>query len=80
MLGVLKYQCAFIKNFAKITKPLTSLLKKETHFFWDDSCSQAIKDLIHWVISCPILVYPDPCKLFELKVDTSNYAMGAILF
>jgi reverse transcriptase-like protein len=46
-LGVLRYQCTFTKDFAKITKLLTSLLKKGVCFFWDNSCSQAIKELVH---------------------------------
>jgi reverse transcriptase-like protein len=79
-LGVLEYQHAFIKDFAKIAKPLINLLKKGVHFFWDDSCSQAIKELVHQVTSWPVLIHPDPCKPFELEIDTSNYATGAILF
>jgi reverse transcriptase-like protein len=31
-LSVLGYQCTFIKDFTKIAKPLTSLLKKGVHF------------------------------------------------
>jgi reverse transcriptase-like protein len=79
-LGVLRYQHAFIKDFTKIAKPLTSLLKKGAHFFWDDSCSQAIKELVHCITSWPVLIHPDPCKPFELEVNASNYATGAILF
>ncbi len=45
-LGVLGYQRAFIKDFTKIAKPLTSLLKKGTCFLWNDACTQAIKELI----------------------------------
>jgi reverse transcriptase-like protein len=41
-LGILGYQHAFIKDFTKIARPLTSLLKKGVHFFWDASCSHTI--------------------------------------
>jgi hypothetical protein len=39
-----------------------------------------MKELIHCVITHPILVHPDPTKTFELEVDMSNYTTGAILF
>jgi hypothetical protein len=36
--------------------------------------------LITKVTTAPVLTYPDPQKQFELEVDTSLFAIGAILF
>jgi hypothetical protein len=79
-LGVLNYNHAFIPGFAKIAKPLTELLKKDVPFIWSDQHTDTVQQLINKVTNQATLVHPDPRKDFELEVDTSNYATGAILF
>jgi hypothetical protein len=80
MLGLLNYYHAFVPGFSHIVKPLISLLKKNTPFVWTDNCTEALNKIIMVLTSEPILMHPDPDKPFELEVDTSNYATGAILF
>jgi hypothetical protein len=80
VLGVLGYQCPFILNFAALTKPLTSLLKKDNNFIWTPKCHQALDTLIDTVCTSPVLVAPDQDCQFELEVDASQYALGAILW
>ena len=41
-LGILNYNRAFIPGFAKITKPLTELLKKDTPFIWTERHTNAV--------------------------------------
>jgi hypothetical protein len=36
--------------------------------------------IINILTSAPVLTHPDPDKPFELEVDASDYATGAILF
>ena len=79
-MGILNYNRAFIPGFAKIAKPLTELLKKDTPFVWMERHTNAVQQLIDKVINEPVLVHPDPQKDFELEVNASNYATGAILF
>ena len=79
-LGVLGYQHAFIPGFSHIARPLTKLLRKDKPFEWTDQCTEAVKELIRLVTTQPVLIHPDPNKTFELEVDASNYATGAILF
>jgi RNase H-like domain found in reverse transcriptase/Reverse transcriptase (RNA-dependent DNA polymerase)/gag-polyprotein putative aspartyl protease len=79
-LGVLGFQRQFIPHFAHITKPLTTLLKKDQPFKWTQKCTNALDRLIEIVTSDPILHRPDHSKQFELEVDTSQYAVGAILY
>ncbi len=79
-LGVLGYQRAFIPGFSHIAKPLTELLQKNKTFEWTERCTEAVKELIRLVTEQPVLIHPDPNKTFELEVDASNYATGAILF
>ena len=79
-LGVLGYQRPFIKNFAEIARPLHNLTKKDTPFEWTQECTDALEQLIQAVTSEPVLYQPDFAKQFELKVDASLFAIGAVLF
>jgi hypothetical protein len=80
VLGVLGYQRPFIPNFAHFAQPLTNLLKKETPFHWTIKCRQALDSLIEIITSSPVLVAPDQSRQFELEVDASQFAIGAILW
>ena len=80
VLGVLGYQRPFIPNFAKFTRPLTNLLKKETPFEWTQECRSSLDTLIDIVTLSPVLVAPDQDRQFELEVDASQFAIGAILW
>ena len=78
-LGVLGYQQPFICGFADIARPITTLLKKGTVFHWTDECTNALKTLLKWVQEDPVLHRSDYTQPFELEVDASQYATGAIL-
>lgn len=68
-----------IKDFAKITKPLTKCLKKDAKIIHDAEfkcCFETCKNLLE---NEPILQYPDFNKDFILTTDASNIALGAIL-
>jgi hypothetical protein len=58
-LGVLGYQRPFIRDFAKLAKPLTSLLKKDISFKWIEECTQSLDALLKIVSSDPVLHRPD---------------------
>ena len=80
MLGVLGYQRPFIKNFAATARPLHNLTKKDTPFEWTQECTDALEQLIQAVTSELVLYQPDFTKQFELEVDASLFAVGAVLF
>lgn len=78
-LGTLGYYRRFIRDFSKITKPLTSQLRKtekirHTKEFLDTF--EKCKDLL---TTSHILQYPDFMRPFVLTTDASNYAIGAVL-
>lgn len=79
-LGLIGYYRRFIENFAKITKPLTSRLKKDTKIDYNNEeyikCFNLCKTLL---INEPILKYPDFSEPFIVTTDASNYALGAVL-
>ncbi|CAK1587698.1 unnamed protein product [Parnassius mnemosyne] len=78
-LGLVGYYRRFIDNFSKITKPLTSLLKRDVNFNWTQEQTQAFNLLKEKLTSAPLLQYPDFSQPFIVTTDASNYAVGAVL-
>ena len=78
-LGLAGYYRRFISNFAKISKPLTRLLQKDTPFVFGKECQQAFNDLKEALMSDPILIYPNFEEPFVLTTDASAFAIGAVL-
>ncbi len=58
---------------------MTQLLKKETPFQWTPECREALDKLISTVLTDPALQQPNMTKPFQLEVDASAFATGAIL-
>lgn len=78
-LGTIGYYRRFIKDFAKLVKPLTQLLRKDTEFNFSKekiACFEKCKQVL---TMDPILQYPDFTKEFVLTTDASDYAIGAVL-
>jgi hypothetical protein len=53
-LGLAGYYQRFIKNFSKIAKPMTELLKKEKKFEWSDTCEASFQELKQQLVSAPV--------------------------
>ncbi|GJW15331.1 reverse transcriptase domain-containing protein [Tanacetum coccineum] len=78
-LGHASFYRRFIKDFSKISRPMTHLLKKNTPFIFSDDCIQASQTLKKKLTEAPILIAPDWDLPFELMCDASNFAIGAVL-
>ncbi|GJT55822.1 reverse transcriptase domain-containing protein [Tanacetum coccineum] len=65
----------FIKDFSKISRPMTHLLEKNTPFVFLEECIQAFQTLKKKLTEAPILIAPDWDQPFELMCDASNYAI-----
>lgn len=78
-LGLSGYYRKFVPNYGKISKPLTSLLKKDVDFQWSDLCQKAFEDLKTILVTEPSLQNPDFTRTFNLTYDASNYSIGCIL-
>lgn len=78
-LGHAGFYLRFIKDFSKITKPLTNLLMKDVEFKFDAACLDAFGRLKEALISAPIVQSPDWNLPFEVMCDASDYAIGAVL-
>ena len=78
-LGHAGFYKRFIKDFSKISRPLTSLLQKDIPFVFDDGCLEAFKTLKKALISAPIVQPPNWNLPFEIMCQASDYAIGVVL-
>ena len=78
-LGFCNFYCAFIRGFSHLAKPLNNLTKKDTPWTWGDKQQTAFDTLRERIISEPVLIQPDLSKPFEIEVDSSGFARGAVL-
>ena len=78
-LGFANFYRKFIQDYAKLTKPLTDLIKKETPFVWTEAQQGAFEDLKRRFTMEPILKHYDRTKVAYLETDASDFAISAIL-
>ncbi|CAI6373130.1 unnamed protein product [Macrosiphum euphorbiae] len=64
---------------ADILKPLYSLLRQEKKWLWSPECDQAYNNINKMLISSPVLAHYDQKLPIKLTVDSSSYALGAII-
>jgi hypothetical protein len=78
-LGFCNFYRPFIRGFATITQPLNSLTRKDAPWQWTYAQQQAFDTLQRRVTSEPILAQPTLTDQFNLEVDASGFAVGAVL-
>nr|GEY90955.1 reverse transcriptase domain-containing protein [Tanacetum cinerariifolium] len=78
-LGHAGFYRRFIKDFSKISRPMTHLLEKNSPFIFSNKCIQAFKTLKDKLTEAPILIARNWDQPFELMCDASDFAVGAVL-
>ena len=78
-VGLATYYRRFIKDFAKITKPLTGLFQKDKEYKWTEKQEESFQELKKKLTTAPVLMLPDFEKEFILYTDASGYALGVVL-
>ena len=78
-VGLTSYYRSHIKNYAKISTPLTDLLIKDKEFAWGETQERAFNDLKQLLFSGTACRYPDFDRPFILKTDGSGSSVGAVL-
>ena len=78
-IGHVGFYRRFIQDFAKVSKPLTSLLCKEKDFIIEEEGKHAFMQLKQALVEAPILQSPNWDLPFEIMCDASGFAVGAVL-
>ncbi|KAK1695225.1 hypothetical protein QYE76_011922 [Lolium multiflorum] len=78
VLGHAGFYRRFIKDFSKISKPLTNLLQKDVPFVFDDDCKEAFETLKKALTTAPVVEPPDWNLPFEIMCDASDFAVVTI--
>ena len=68
-LGLTGYYRKFVPRFADISRPLTTLTKKDKKFEWTPACQKSFDLLKETLCSEPILKYADTSKPYTLYTD-----------
>jgi hypothetical protein len=78
-LGHARFYRRFIKDFSKISEPLTNLLQKDVPFSFNGDCIESFNVLKNALIGAPIIQPPNWNLPFEIMCDASDYAVGTML-
>nr|GEY99206.1 reverse transcriptase domain-containing protein [Tanacetum cinerariifolium] len=76
-LGHVGFYHRFIKDFSKVARPMTRLLKKDTPFIFSKECVEAFQTLKRKLNEAPILIAPNWDMPIELMCDASDFTIGA---
>ena len=69
-----------MKDFARITQPLTDMTSSKIKFKWGATQEEAFKEIKKCISKAPSLCLADWSKEFHIETDASDTAVGAILF
>ena len=78
-LGLTGYYRKFVPRFADISKPLTTLTKKDKKFKWTPACQKSFDLLKETLYGEPILKYADTSKPYTLYTDASKFSWAGVL-
>ena len=78
-LGLTGYYRKFVPRFADISRPLTTLTKKDAKFEWTSACQKSFELLKEALCGEPMLKYADSSKLYTLYTDASKYDWAGVL-
>lgn len=75
-LGLAGYYHRFVKDFSKITAPLTRLTRKNVMYQWTDDCEESFAMLKECLTSASVLTLPSRSRGFTVYCDASRVGLG----
>ncbi|MBW0479907.1 hypothetical protein O181_019622 [Austropuccinia psidii MF-1] len=77
--GFSNFYCSFIKDYSKKITALTSLLKKDSPFIFNEEALSKFQILKEAFTTSPMLSHFNPSLPAIVETDASDYALGAVL-
>lgn len=77
-LGLIGYYRRFIKDYGKMARPLTNLLKKG-QFAWSSQASEAMAKLKKAITTAPVLSLLEFIQRFHIECDALGRGVRAVL-
>ena len=77
-LGLTGYYRKFVPRFADISRPLTTLTKKDRKFEWTPACQKSFELLKETLCGEPLLKYADTSKPYTLYTDASKFGWAGV--
>lgn len=78
-IGLASYFRKFVRGFAEIARPLTSLTKKDVAWMWGSEQEYSFNLLKSTLTERPVLAIYDPHAKTEIHTDASSLGLGGIL-
>lgn len=78
-LGLTGFYRRFIKDYARVALPLTTLTRQDVPFSWGEDEQTAFDTLKTLLTEAPVLVAPNPDLHYTVYTDASDFAAGAVL-
>ena len=78
-LGLTGYYRKFVPRFADISRPLTTLTRKDKKFEWTPACQKSFNLLKETLCGEPVLKYADTSKPYTLYTDASKFGWAGVL-
>jgi hypothetical protein len=79
ILGMGSYYRRFVKDFAKLTRPLVELTRKGQEFKWTAACQTSFETLKEILAGPDVMAYPQAEGEFVLDTDASDVGLGGVL-
>jgi len=78
-LGLANYYRWFVKDFAKIARPLHEMTRKETKWSWGEKQKKVFEELKERFMTKPVLVILDLDREMRVEVDVSDFIIRGVL-
>lgn len=78
-MGLSGYYRRFIRNFSRISYPITSLKQKGKKLEWIEECASIFKKLKNLITNSPVLKIAYPEKEFVVCTNDCKIGIGGVL-
>ena len=79
LYGMFSYYRRFLKNFAGVSAPMSSLLSTRRDFLWTPEAQKALEELKKLLVDGAVLTAVNEDLPFLVDTDASAYGIGAVL-